>query len=681
MKKNVFVTALLPFLAIGVFISALNIESGAASIEIPPSGDPKPTGEIKYINPDIPEVAPPNYSGKYYDALVPATLDLAERAKLAIHYMTESLNPNADYEPWDIGEQMADPPTLIIMNPLTSAGIYFEAVALLRTICGSRQNLDVDHFLMKKFLKMQGADGLIYVPTSGRNWVMHSWNQLFPKDFDGEQICVLGYGTGRFLPAFLLYEQMNRKGPWTEATRQLAEGFKKIFIEEDDAAYMFQHYTTPGLAVTKPETRPIGIIGFGGIYMVNSMIQYHRVHNDPDSMRIAAKMIRYALGDMNYYGENGAFLADFPGNNPWAHFHSHSATMVAGMDVVRQTGDKELLDRVLKAYEYGIKAGNGVVGFFPEAVHEDTPEFMGDSHPYKYHTSEACEVADMIRVGVMLANMGVKKSDGSDPWDDVDRWTRNQFVENQTTSIGWMTDGHIDYESAAPITQSHYDMFYKPGRPPFFGAYTTQNVAQRTLGSFASHPSANDYIGHPEFIVTSASCCTANSSRAIFQVWRDMLSYQDGTLRVNLLLNRASKWADVDSHIPYTGRVDVKMKKKLDLEIRIPEWVEPEDVACKVNDESREIGFAGRYAKIGKVKKGQTVVMTFPISERTRKVHIQGPPGGVNEYTLIIRGNTVVSIDPPGKYAPLYRRGHYRNGQTLYRKTTRFVSDENFGWW
>ena len=31
-------------------------------------------------------------------------------------------------------------------------------------------------------------------------------------------------------------------------------------------------------------------------------------------------------------------------------------------------------------------------------------------------------------------------------------------------------------------------------------------------------------------------------------------------LSVNLLLNRASPWVDVDSHIPYEGRVDLKVK-------------------------------------------------------------------------------------------------------------------------
>jgi len=69
-------------------------------------------------------------------------------------------------------------------------------------------------------------------------------------------------------------------------------------------------------------------------------------------------------------------------------------------------------------------------------------------------------------------------------------------------------------------------------------------------------------------------------------------------------------------------------------------------------------------------------MMTFPISERTEKVRVVG-----RDYTLVIRGNEVVAVEPPGKYFPLYQRGHYRTGQPLYQKITRFVTDEHFDWW
>jgi hypothetical protein len=45
-------------------------------------------------------------------------------------------------------------------------------------------------------------------------------------------------------------------------------------------------------------------------------------------------------------------------------------------------------------------------------------------------------------------------------------------------------------------------------------------------------------------------------------------------------------------------------------------------------------------------------------------------------YTLVVRGDTVVAIDPPGKTGPLYLRDTYRKGDTRRRKVTRFVFQE-----
>jgi len=50
----------------------------------------KPGDPIGYINPKIPEVHLPPYKGEKYEATVPDTLDLAERARIAINALTET---------------------------------------------------------------------------------------------------------------------------------------------------------------------------------------------------------------------------------------------------------------------------------------------------------------------------------------------------------------------------------------------------------------------------------------------------------------------------------------------------------------------------------------------------------------------------------------------------------------
>jgi len=55
------------------------------------SGDWKPGDPIGYIHPQITEFQLPAYKGERYEAVVPDTLDLQERARLVIHAMTEIL--------------------------------------------------------------------------------------------------------------------------------------------------------------------------------------------------------------------------------------------------------------------------------------------------------------------------------------------------------------------------------------------------------------------------------------------------------------------------------------------------------------------------------------------------------------------------------------------------------------
>ena len=113
------------------------------------------------------------------------------------------------------------------------------------------------------------------------------------------------------------------------------------------------------------------------------------------------------------------------------------------------------------------------------------------------------------------------------------------------------------------------------------------------------------------------------------------LELKDGELKVNLLFNRASPWADVHSRIPYEGRVDVEVKEGCDLSIRIPEWVKPSEVNVQVasspnskgpvskgpnskgpdsKGQPRKVSFAGRYALCGTVQAKDIVTLTLPLS-------------------------------------------------------------------
>ena len=131
--------------------------------------DWKPGDPIGYIRPEIPDFEMPDYRGERYEAMAPDTLDLAERAGLVVHALTESTNPQADYEPyWTVSWT---PVPRMAAGGFTSPNKSQEAVCLCRLMSGSEQNLHVDRRWMEATLKQQGLDGLIHVPSKGRPWV------------------------------------------------------------------------------------------------------------------------------------------------------------------------------------------------------------------------------------------------------------------------------------------------------------------------------------------------------------------------------------------------------------------------------------------------------------------------------------------------------------------------------
>jgi hypothetical protein len=202
---------------------------------------------------------------------------------------------------------------------------------------------------------------------------------------------------------------------------------------------------------------------------------------------------------------------------------------------------------------------------------------------------------------------------------------------------------------------------------------TDEQVPQRNLGAFASWLGPNEWwAGYGKTDNLIMHCCTSNCDRALYFVWRHILDHDPGRLKVNMLLNRASAWADVYSYIPYQGRVDIQIKEACPgLLVHAPQWIPTGDrgVTVQVAGRPRPWSWYGRYLDLGRAQPGETIVIEFPIAERVVKEKI-----GQAEFTLTVRGDTVAWIDPPGRICPLFHRDYYRNG-VRWGKVQRFVTD------
>ena len=139
---------------------------------------------------------------------------------------------------------------------------------------------------------------------------------------------------------------------------------------------------------------------------------------------------------------------------------------------------------------------------------------------------------------------------------------------------------------------------------------------------------------------------------------------------MNLLMNRASPWADINSHIPCSGQVDVTAKAACELALRRPEWTTPEECTCTLNGTPVAPQWEGRYAVV-QTQQGDTVSLCFPIAERTETLHLQN-----RDFTAVVRGNEIVDLSPPGEHCPLFLKPHLRQDEPQWREVERFVADE-----
>ena len=619
---------------------------------------------IEYIRKDIPSFDIPPYGGQRYETLVPDTLDIQERATLAVHGLTGPTDPEKDHMLYFNADFRYDPPSMRHRNSDICQTKFEESLPLMRLVSGSDLNDHIDPVWMANALRQIGPDGLFYWPlfpwVKTPDWSLGYGKEDSPRP-DEEHYAIPAF-CGRRIGAMTTYLLRDPSGPWDAEIRKIVHGLQTIAIEKEDYAYFPQGEFYPNRPRVRDAAMPVGIWSSLVGWTIHGLAQYHRASGYEPAVDLAGKLARYLVHHGRYFGPNGEFLPNYagqdggrvaekdgvqgfdPGSVGWKeyiHFQHHMVPLLGTLDHALAVGDRDLAGFVRKAFEWARTKGNILVGYFPENIDRVHDE----------QGSELCEVAGMIGLALKLSAAGV-----GDYWDDADRWIRNQFAEGQLLKADW---AYGAVAKGPKMLDAKFDPI----------VISCDRVPERNIGAFAGWPTANDWgwgIMH---------CCTGNSTRALYYIWEHMLSYDQGTLSVNLLLNRPSQWADVHSHIPYAGQVDLAVKKPCKLRVRIPEWTQPGDVRCTVNGEARSLSWEGRYARVGEVRAEDQVSVCFPIAERTEEVSIEK-----HRYTLILRGNEVVKITPPGEYCPLYQRDHYRHDDTRWRKMTRFVPEEQIFW-
>ena len=350
-------------------------------------GQTTTAGSIEYINPKVPTVQLPKYEGQRYEAVVPDTLDLAERAALGVNGLTRTLDPRADYELYWVAGFHRNPP---IMSHDFNDHVqikFHEALPLLRLASGSRQNEEVDKRWMEVILEMQGPDGLLYYPRTGRPWAtagvpVEQFGPMPAGDHYSEP-----YANGRLLGAIALYYKTTGDDRWKEAGKRIVDGLAKQAVHRDDYAYFskglfdVREVSDAKAPLPDPWTR----MTFGWITI--GLAQFYTITGYEPALALSGKIARFT----RYHG--GMFEADGRFVGIALHFHGHLHPLLGMLEYGIAAKDREMIEFARKGYEFGVGNMNPIVGYVPEVISPTA-------------TSEICGVADMIHMGVKLSLAG-----------------------------------------------------------------------------------------------------------------------------------------------------------------------------------------------------------------------------------------------------------------------------------
>lgn len=584
--------------------------------------------------------------GSYTEREMPDTLNLAQRAGMSLNAMLNVADDDYEGIPFFSGFLQSDEQNPAWMSHGnwdfgSSHGRLVDSIALVRAMTGTSEGTEVEERYRSNLLGFIKQDGLCYRRNT----------------FTPEETARLG---AAFRPGASMIDQravILGLGTWYAATgdekvrgyadRHVA-ALKRISRKERESWYYpaSEYFEGGWPSLDAVNTRlaydPCAMWG----RQVNPVLTWHLLTGNSDALELCENFVA------NIVQRSGAFLPDGSFNGALeyrnGHFHTRMGTLYSVAKFASYTNNAPLIAWAERSFNWALQNWCTSFGWTP-----------GDMHDQGYE-HETCTLVDMIGCAITLAHSGYTQY-----WQVAERFLRNHLVESQLTDVSWV----YQLDTKERDVPKH-KTFYK--------------VGDRLKGAFAGYAAPNDFVysgvkgrGH---IMDVQVCCVASGARGLFYGWNNIVTEKRGRVSVNLLLNRATKWLDVESSLPYEGKVVLRIKQDIpDLVCRTPDWAPYGAINvryCCNGDEKLETGRSlpcvdKVFMKLGSVAKDTVVTIEFPVPVReTTETAID------EQYKVRWLGDNVTGISPRGTYLPLYDKPEAFTGGTPIRRVILYEGNE-----
>jgi len=624
--------------------------------------------------------------GTWRRKTVPDTLDLAERARFAINALVGTIMPQFEHECMWMQFLVAPSgyPHTCQWNDHNPRVLW--ALTLLRLMTGSRWGLDLEEKALSSMLDRILADGFYLnapLDTPGAWW--RKGGAGGRKDrASGEEFTTAG-GMAAILKVLTDRWLRDDDPALRERARQVADALSRIAIRKDDYAYYpattdfgMDYAYLPGTGW--PDTKealsdqddPEGAVTAYHAVIVHALCSWHAATGDEEALETARRVVRYMLKPQFWTGgctpwtdaegtdlHNAREIRSVHGGaerKPSALFQGHQAgmayTFTGLIDYAIVANDTYVKDWVRQGYEYFRNLGLARIGMWGENIANN----------------------QMAAIAIRLSDSGV-----GDYWDDVDEYVRNTFIEDQFVDID-LLEQEAAKHGLPTWQQTEFGEF---SIPRVLGCLRHEGLID---GEATMDPTCNRAKGGGSETLLYGSCYL----EPFYFVWEAITRFRDGAAQVNLLLNRSSEWLDIDSYLPYEGKVVLHNKGCHTLSVRVPRWADRQAVTCRTGNRNTAFAWAGNYIVLGGLSGDETVTVEFPMVEWTETAYLLTRDVGprwwehvaeLPTYVMHMRGGTCVKVDFPNRdrftskepVYPVFQREHLNEKKAPMKEVTRFV--------
>ena len=466
----------------------------------------------------------------------------------------------------------------------------------------------------------------------------HDWPDFgdgMPRQF--QAVVMARHMTGETLPIEAVWRQkiLNLIDPETGFLTRPQTNFSKKVADEGDQGLVL--YALATAYADKPDEELKRVIikivdrlldrakngtldnkSFIRGFSLKSLMTCVRVLDYEPALKLAELTVKIV------FSENPLFTPDNTFKHG-GHMHGNLRTLVGAADYALYVKDPVLYSRVDALYRY-VRSEATRFGFLPEVIGRKG-DIVG---------TETCALMDYVGLAVTLANHGHPEY-----WGDVERVVRNQLVESQAHNLVWLKSD--------------------PARPDT-GQFTWNDIAGRMEGGWAgwsspthllaARESLDHHWGGPELHGKTRAfqnCCGGSGIHALFIAWKNAARFRDGTLSVDLHMDKQLPQAEIRGYQPFKGLLTIHLKETCAVRVRIPDFVEASTVVMEANGAKVQAKAFGNYLELGQRAAGEMIRISYPLPVTSEEVEIGNPGFRHYRYRVTWKGDTVIRMEPLGK--------------------------------